>query len=231
LLIACGEKKAAHVSVPPPPEQCTIPTPPPRPPQQSTAAENAATTIPKHGKPLYIEVGVASWYGSPGYNRHSSNGEVYDMYALTAAHRTLPLNSVVRVTNLQTGHSVIVRITDRGPFIENRMLDLSLAAAKQVDVWRPGTARVKLEVLQTPAPVEYGGRWGVQIGAFHTSQEAAGFKRELQRRYRNASVLQFTGPTGEWIRVKVQGDEKQRAQAVLHEIASPEGSAFLIRLD
>jgi rare lipoprotein A len=174
---------------------------------------------------------MASWYGSPGYNRHSANGEVYDINAMTAAHRTLPLNSVARVTNLQTGHSVVVRITDRGPFIENRMLDLSVAAAKQLDVWRPGTARVKLEVVSTPAPVDYGGRWGVQIGAFHSQKEAASFKRELQQRYRNAAVLQFTGNTGEWIRVRVQNDEKARAQAVLHEVAAPDGAAFLIRLD
>ena len=174
---------------------------------------------------------MASWYGSPGYNRHSANGEVYDINAMTAAHRTLPLNSVARVTNLQTGHSVVVRITDRGPFIENRMLDLSVAAAKQLDVWRPGTARVKLEVVSTPAPVDYGGRWRVQIGAFHSQKEAASFKRELQQRYRNAAVLQFTGNTGEWIRVRVQNDEKARAQAVLHEVAAPDGAAFLIRLD
>lgn len=131
-LIGCGGKRAVRVSVPPPPEAApaatgTAPAPP---------AGSAAET------PQYVETGVASWYGPPYDNRHSANGEIYDMYALTAAHRTLPLNTIARVTNLATGHTVTVRITDRGPFIEGRMLDLSLAAAKQVDVWRPGTAVV-----------------------------------------------------------------------------------------
>src|SRR5436309_1552552 len=91
-------------------------------------------------KPLYTELGLASWYGPPYHNRRGANGEVYDMNAMTAAHRTLPLNSLVRVTNPQTGHSAVVRITDRGPFIGERMLDLSLAAAKAVDVWTAGVA-------------------------------------------------------------------------------------------
>ncbi len=88
------------------------------------------------------------------------------MNAMTAAHRTLPLGSIVRVTNLKTGHSALVRITDRGPFIPGRILDLSLAAAKQVDVWLPGVATVRIDVLETPAPLNIGGRWAVQIGAF-----------------------------------------------------------------
>src|SRR6185295_8815809 len=104
-------------------------------------------------KPISVETGKASWYGAPYHNRRSSNGEIYDMHSLTAAHRTLPLGSIVRVTNVKTGHSAVVRITDRGPFVEGRILDLSLAAAKKVDVWLPGTARVKMEVLKTPTPL------------------------------------------------------------------------------
>ena len=104
-----------------------------------------------HAKPIYVETGLASWYGPPYHHHKGANGEIYDQNALTAAHRTLPLNSVVRVTNESTKHSVMVRITDRGPFIEDRVIDLSLAAAKAVDVWRPGTAMVKIEVLSAPA--------------------------------------------------------------------------------
>jgi rare lipoprotein A len=230
LLSACGSKKTAQVSVSPPPEQCT-PAPAPAPSLPPAAPKGPATTYPKYTKAVHVEIGVASWYGSPGYNRHSANGEVYDMYAMTAAHRTLPLNSVVRVTNLRTGQSVVVRITDRGPFIENRMVDLSLAAAKQVDVWRPGTAKVKLEVIRTPVPIDYGGRWCVQIGAFPSPEQAARFKRELQRRYRSATVLQFTGSTGEWVRVRVRDDNKEAAEAVLRQTATPDGAAFLVRLD
>ena len=102
---------------------------------------------------------MASWYGAPYHNRRGSNGEVYDMNAMTAAHLTLPLGSVVRITNLKTEHSAVVRITDRGPFVPGRIVDLSLAAAKALDVYLPGTAKVRLEVLQSPAPLDTGGRW------------------------------------------------------------------------
>jgi rare lipoprotein A len=184
-----------------------------------------------NAKPIYIEVGVASWYGPPYHNHKGSNGEVFDMNQLTAAHRTLPLNSVARVTNVETGSSTIVRITDRGPFIEGRMLDLSLAAAKAVDVWRPGLARVRLEVLQTPAPITTGGRWCVQIGAFNDVSEAAKLKKKLMQRYAQSQVLQFTGPTGDWVRIRVPKDDKTRAEEVAHDTQTPEGAVFLVRLD
>ncbi len=174
---------------------------------------------------------MASWYGPPYHNHRGSNGEIYDQNALTAAHRTLPLNSVVRVTNEATGHDVVVRITDRGPFIEDRIIDLSLAAAKAVDVWRPGTAHVKLEVLSAPAPIAEGGRWCVQIGAFQSEREARKLKEKLQNRYENANVIQFTGPTGEWVRLRPQNDDKRQAQEVASETHVKEGGVFLVRLD
>ena len=108
--------------------------------------------FPTNARPLATEIGRASWYGPPYHNRRGSNGEVYNMHAMTAAHRTLPLGSIVRVTNLKTGHYVLVRITDRGPFIPGRLLDLSLAAARKLDVYLPGVAEVKVEVMQTPVP-------------------------------------------------------------------------------
>ena len=121
--------------------------------------EKDALSFPADAKPILVDTGLASWYGAPYHNRHGSNGKIYDMNAMTAAHRTLPLGSIVRVTNVKTGHSAIVRITDRGPFIEGRILDLSLAAAKKVDVWRPGIAAVRMEVLRAP---------------FHSPRAAAG---------------------------------------------------------
>jgi rare lipoprotein A len=223
LLAGCGHhKKTTRLPVPPPPETAASTPPEPSP-------DHGAAVTPK-GKPLYQEVGIASWYG-PYMNRRTANGEFYDGHALTAAHRTLPLNSVARITNLKTGRTAVVRITDRGPFVEGRMLDLSIEAAKQLDVWREGTARVKLEVVQAPAPIEYGGRWCVQIGAFSSKNEAARFKRRLESRYREARVLQFTGSTGEWLRVRIPGDQKARLQAVLRETSAPEGASFLVRLD
>ena len=183
------------------------------------------------GKPIYVQIGLASWYGPPYNHRRGSNGEIYDQNALTAAHRTLPMNSVVRVTNQTTGHSVVVRITDRGPFIEDRIVDLSLAAAKAVDVWRAGTAEVKLEVLSAPAPIAEGGRWCVQIGAFQSEHEARKVKDKLQNRYTDANVIQFTGPTGEWVRLRPQGDDKHQAEEVASKTHVKEGGVFLVRLD
>ncbi|HZU22991.1 MAG TPA: septal ring lytic transglycosylase RlpA family protein, partial [Terriglobales bacterium] len=192
---------------------------------------NAASPGIATSRPVYVEEGLASWYGPPYHNRRGSNGEIYDMHAMTAAHRTLPLNSLVRVTNLATRRSAVVRITDRGPFITGRVLDLSLAAAQAVDVWRAGVAKVRIEVLETPAPIDRGGRWCVQIGAFQSADEAAELKARLQRRYRQAQVLQFTGPTGEWLRVRVSDDDKRRAQALAAETKVDDGAVFLVRLD
>jgi len=177
-------------------------------------------------------VGYASWYGPPYHNRRGANGEIFDMNQLTAAHRTLPLNSVVRVTNLQTNHSTIVRITDRGPFVPDRIIDLSAAAAKAVDVWRPGTAKVRLDVLGAPADISQGGRWCVQIGAIQDAEAATELKEKLTRRYRTAKVLEFASPVGDyWIRIRVPEDDKHRAEELARENTTPEGNIFLVRLD
>ncbi len=91
--------------------------------------------------------GIASWYGPNFHAKKTSNGETYDMYALTAAHKTLPMNTVVRVDNLENGKNVIVRVNDRGPFVDGRIIDLSNTAAHKIDMVRKGTARVKVTVL------------------------------------------------------------------------------------
>ena len=154
------------------------------------------------------------------------------MNAMTAAHRTLPLGSIVRVTNVKTGHSALVRITDRGPFIEGRVLDLSLAAARKLDVWQPGTAMVRIEVMQTPAPLEVGGRWAVQIGAFDKERAATELADHLSRRYHTAKVLHFGSPIGDWwVRVRVQNDDRGKAEEVARDTTTPEGAIFLVRLD
>lgn len=95
----------------------------------------------------YSEEGIASWYGRKFHNYHTSNGEVYDMFAMTAAHKTLPLPSFVRVTNLANGKSAIVRVNDRGPFHDDRLIDLSYAAAYKLGYYHQGTARVKIEAI------------------------------------------------------------------------------------
>jgi len=218
----------ANARMPAPPPPITAMTPPVR----TEPASPPAIAVPPGAVPLFTETGTASWYGPPYHNRQSSNGEIYDMNAMTAAHRTLPLNSVVRVTNLRTGASTLVRITDRGPFVEGRVIDLSLAAAKAIDLWRPGTAAVQLEVMDTPAPLDSGGRWCVQIGAFHEQRTAEDLRERLSRRYQTAKVLDFSSPIGDWwVRVRVLNDERARAEEVTRDTRTDEGAIFLVRLD
>lgn len=227
LLSGCGHKKTSR-NIPPPP---TVTPGTASTNETSTKAPAPGVETGKHQKPIYVETGLASWYGPPYHNRRGANGEIYNQNALTAAHRTLPMNSVVRVTNESTKHAVVVRITDRGPFVEDRVIDLSLAAAKAVDVWRPGTAMVKIEVLSAPVPISEGGRWCVQIGAFQSRHDAQKLKEKLQGRYENAQVIEFTGPTGEWVRIRPQGDDKRTAQEVASKTHVKEGGVFLVRLD
>ena len=247
LFVSCGEKKQARVTPPPPPPITATQTPAPSipsgTPQANAAGPQARTqanrsldpdllSVPPDAKPLLVETGMASWYGAPYHNRRGSNGEVYNMNAMTAAHLTLPLGSIVRVTNVKTLHSALVRITDRGPFVEGRVLDLSYAAAQKVDVWQPGVAQVRLEVLRTPVPLEQGGRWAVQIGGFGQPDTAHDLADHLSRRYQTAKVVCFSSPVGDWwVRIRVRDDDRERAQEVARDTQTPKGAIFLVRLD
>ncbi len=238
LLVLDGCSRKPHASVPPPPDTASA-QPGSRPEGAahndrlpSDSADLAEPFIPADAKPLETETGRASWYGPPYHNRVGSNGEIYNMHAMTAAHRTLPLGSIVRVTNLKTGHSALVRITDRGPFIPGRILDLSQAAARKVDVIQPGVAEVRVEVMETPVPLGSGGKWAVQIGGFPHQNEANKIADQLTRRYRSARVQRFSSPAGDWwVRVRVLDDDHSRAQKLAAETATPEGAVFLVRLD
>jgi rare lipoprotein A len=179
----------------------------------------------------WTQIGIASWYVPEPAGRRTASGEPYEPLALTAAHCTLPLNTLVRVTNLSSHSWAIVRINDRGPFIPGRVIDLSVAAAKVLDVWRAGTAQVKLEVVETPRPIETGGRWCVQIGAFSKQIEALDMKEKIAQRYRPARVLEFTGATGYWVRVRVKDDDRHLAQALATALKVRQGGVFLVRLD
>jgi rare lipoprotein A len=207
-------------------------TAPEKPAEADKEDQDEKIEVPAGATPVFEETGMASWYGAPYHNRRGSNGEVYNMHAMTAAHRTLPLGSIVRVTNPKTGHTAVVRITDRGPFVEGRILDLSFAAAKALDVYLPGVAKVRLEVLKVPSPLATGGRWAVQIGSFADEKNASEVADHLQRRYRTAKVLRFASPVGDWwVRVRVLEDNRERAQTLARETKTPEGSVFLVRLD
>lgn len=239
LLSSCGHPKTAHVQVPPPPpaEAENEPTPGKSaaglPSEKAESeADLAEPSISSDARPLDTEFGKASWYGPPYHSRRGSNGEVYNMHAMTAAHRTYPLGSIVRVTNVKTGSAALVRITDRGPFIPGRVVDLSLAAAQKVGVWKPGIAEVKVELMQSAAQPGKPGKWAVQIGGFPDESEATKLADHLTRRYHAAKVLRFASPTGDWwIRVRVTDDDHERAQKLAAETKTPEGAVFLVRLD
>jgi rare lipoprotein A len=154
------------------------------------------------------------------------------MHAMTAAHRTFPLGSIVRVTNVKTGHTALVRITDRGPFIPGRIVDLSLAAARKIDVWAPGVAPVKVELMVSSAQPGTPGKWAVQIGGFKDERAATKLAGHLSRRYRTAKVQSFQSPAGDWwILVRVLADDRTRAQQLTDETETPQGAVFLVRLD
>jgi rare lipoprotein A len=234
LLSACGGKKHTTSRVPAPPsidQQQTATATPVTPPAKTH--DKSEIDVSPDAKVLWTQTGYASWYGPNYHNRKGANGEIYDMNQMTAAHNSLPMNSIVRVTNLKTNHVAVVRITDRGPFVTNRIIDLSKAAAIALDVYLPGTAKVRLDVLDAPHAIQEGGRWCVQVGAFDEQSEAIELKEKLQRRYHTAKVLQFPGPTGFWVRIKVLDDDKKRAQEVANTINVNLGlgGVFLVRLD
>ncbi len=241
---ACSHPKQARVNVPPPPAEqpvasdsslagSAVPSQPaPTIPTKRVNPDLAEPVIPRDTIPVATETGLASWYGPPYNARRGSNGEIYNMNAMTAAHRTLPLGSIVRVTNLKTKHTALVRITDRGPFIPGRVIDLSLAAAHKIDIYRPGVAEVRIEVMQSPAALDSGGKWAVQIGGFPHENAASELADHLTRRYHSAKVISFASPTGDWwIRVRVLGDDHTRAQQLAGETRTSEGAVFLVRLD
>jgi rare lipoprotein A len=181
--------------------------------------------------PIVTEEGLATWYTAPYKGRKAANGQVFDDRAMTAAHRTLPMGSLVVVTNVKTGQSSAMRITDRGPFVDGRMIDLTIASAKATGVYRAGLVRVRLDVYETPKPIETGGRWCVQIGAFHSEREAMKLKAQLLRRYTEANVIEFPGENSYWVRIRPQGDDRDMAEYIARHLRPTEGEAFLTRLD
>jgi rare lipoprotein A len=181
-----------------------------------------------------VEQGIASWYGVPYHGRRASNGEVYDMYKFTAAHRTLPFNTVVRVTNLVNEKQVDLRIIDRGPFVDDRIIDLSLAGARAIDMVGPGTARVKVEIIAAPGNESVTkGRFAVQVGAFADRANAEHLRERLAADYEHTSIQDTTGPTGRLFRVRVGSEPNENAAQKLGNKLSAETGmrAFVVRLD
>lgn len=155
------------------------------------------------------EEGVASWYGGGYHGRATASGEIYDMDAMTAAHRTLPFGTLIRVHNLDNGLATTVRINDRGPFVAGRNLDLSRRAAREIDMLGPGTARVRLRVLGDARPRARSSCWMVQAGQYAEPEDADLVRRSLER---DGYPVRITPSTRGMHRVRV-GPLDSRTQA------------------
>jgi rare lipoprotein A len=177
----------------------------------------------------HTETGVASWYGHPYHGRRAANGEIYDMEKMTAAHRTLPFDTWVRVRNLSNRKEVEVRITDRGPFIDGRIIDLSRAAARDIDLLVPGITKVRLEIIAAPTIVK-GGQYGVQVGAFKEKGNAERLRRDMERRFGSARLVTWHGM---WRVVVGSETTMEAANALAERVRSDDRakSAFVVRLD
>lgn len=165
----------------------------------------------------FAEQGIASWYGKDFHGRKTSNGEIYDMHAMTAAHKTLPMNVYLQVTNLDNGRSTVVRVNDRGPFVKSRIIDLSYSAANVLGVVGPGTAPVRIEALgyrdeAQPAgsapyyrqPVSYDvGPFMIQVGAFTVIDNANRLAEKLKSQYGSSAVAEGWVNGQKFYRVRV----------------------------
>ena len=215
LTTGCHHQKQRAYAPPPPPlhTQSTIrPSPP-----AETRNDREPVPTPQ-GHPEFVETGMASWYGPSGHR--AADGSPYDGTGMTAAHKTLPLGSVVRVTNLANGESVMVRITDRGPFSHGRVLDLSESAAKKIDLYRMGVAQVRIEAFAKSTPAVEA-KWCVQTGAFPTEQDALDLKSALARRYVGSKVIEFASATGYWVRIDPARHDRTEATAIKEWIGTP----------
>ncbi len=205
------------------------------------------------------ETGIASWYGYPYHGRRAASGEIYDMEKMTAAHRTLPFGTWVRVRNLENDKTVDVRITDRGPFVRGRVLDLSHAGAVAIAMIGPGTAKVRITVISAsavvaitapvpptaaapppapppipPAPVP-SAQFAVQVGAFADQARAESVRSAMEARYGSAKLVMRDAQPPVW-RVLVGHEPTEEGAAALADriradANSPAADAFVVRLD
>jgi rare lipoprotein A len=224
LAVGCGGRHPAATTVPPPPAAG------PAAPVLRTGPLPAPSLTQPFEPGAYSEQGMASWYGLPFHGRRASNGEIFDMNQPVAAHRTLPFGSVVRVTNLSNGLTVDVRIIDRGPFVANRIIDLSMAAAQSIKLIGPGTAPVRIELVSSAAPLT--GYFAVQIGAFQQRANADRLRATLVSRY-PVAIQEYESPGGHFYRVRVGREiSPAAAQQLALTLASDGGyQTFVVRLD
>ena len=232
----CVVFAAASACAPhPAPARTPVPAsgpPPAAAPPGGATPKHAPTAPPIPIPENYSEEGIASWYGVPYHGRRAANGEIYDMYKLTAAHRTLPFDTVVRVTNQKNGKQVEVRITDRGPFVEGRIIDLSLGAARELDMVGMGIAPVRLTLVSSTSNPAVG-FFTVQVGAFLSKDNAERLRRQMEERYSFAVIQEYDAPQGLFYRVRVgKLASEDLAKTFADQLREKEHvQPFVVRLD
>lgn len=187
----------------------------------------------------YRQVGLASWYGPGFHGRKTSNGEVFDMHGFTAAHRTLAFGSILEVKNRDNGRRVRVRINDRGPFVRGRILDLSYAAAKSLDLIGTGTAPVEIRVvgfeqgLASPGGNFGGAGYTVQVGAFIQQENALRLKADLEKRYHPVYIVSHEASDQRYYRVRVgRLPTEEQANQLASKLSGRENlDTFVVRED
>jgi len=215
LIAACGPRHVVTDRRTPPPEKQEVRKEKPVPEAKIEKRESRE-----------VQHGVASWYGGEFHGRPTSSGEIYDMYQLTCAHNTLPLGTVVMVTNLENGRSLELKVNDRGPFAKERILDVSYAAAQMLGMWEKGTAFVKVEVV-TPGiePVQ---RFTLQVGSFADEPSAQKFAEQLRKTFENVFVTTVESLTQKYHRVRVGQFETRESALVIAEKLSQMGFNVLV---
>ena len=182
----------------------------------------------------YRETGIASWYGEDFHGKKTANGERYDMHAMTAAHRTLPFSTRVRVTNLDNGNKTEVRINDRGPFVPGRIIDLSRSGAKELGMLGPGTARVVVEAVgfAPGAAQSIEGVYAIQVGAFQERDNAYRFRDELAKRHPHVHVVLWESLTQRFYRVRLGAFRTEdQARRYYENLRKENLAGFIVRED
>jgi rare lipoprotein A len=173
-----------------------------------------------------VQYGIASWYGEEFHGRPTSSGEVYDMYQLTCAHNTLPLGTMVMVTNLENGRSLELKVNDRGPFVKERIIDLSYAAAQMLGMLEKGTTYVKVEVIGSL--IEQVQRFTIQVGSFIDENNAQKLADQLRKTFENVYVTTLETLTQKYHRVRVGQFETREAALAMAEKLSQMGLRVLV---
>jgi rare lipoprotein A len=219
---SCGHKNRSIARVPP--------APTPASPNGSRSPQRNNTN--QQSLPVgYTEEGTASWYGIPYHGRHAADGEIYDMETLVAAHKLMPFNTWLHVTNLSNGKTVNVRIIDRGPFVEGRIIDLSKAAARQIDLIGPGIGPVRLEVIAAPRDIPANDFYTVQVGSFTVFANAEQMRAQYALHYPVVQISARSGPVPQFRVLVGKFPTIESARELANVLSGENPNIFIVRLD